>query len=65
MTKYYDCIEFWKRQGVEKEENLIALALNDCGELTPHYESVLNTILPIVIGVKDKSKDGFLIGKGL
>ena len=65
MANYWDCVKFWQLQGVEKEDNLIALALNDCNELTEYYRGVYNRIVPVIMSVKDKSTKGFLIGLGL
>lgn len=28
-TLFYDCVEFWQRMGVKKEDNIVALATYD------------------------------------
>lgn len=65
MAKYWDCVQFWQRQGVEKEENLIALALNDCGGLDEHYRRIYADILPTIESAHNKGADGFLSGEAL
>lgn len=64
---YYDCIKFWQEQGVEKEDNLIALASSDIKIFPNDYYKNLAAKLIAEIQQIDNSKkgqNGFLKGLG-
>ena len=82
MTKhdyiYTDCIDFWMRMGVRKEDNLMALALADLNILTgveyereiweayycERFEQVRKVIMQPQFN-ENRGREGFLANSGL
>lgn len=82
MTKYdfiyQDCIQFWMRMGVRKEDNLIALALADVNNLcgVPYEQEIwdayyrerfekVRTVIMQSQFDENRGRDGFLTQSGL
>lgn len=75
---YFDCCAFWNRMGVQKEDNIIALALADlqfCGKKDfmieaweSHYKGVAEQAIAEIIQPKyneRRGEEGFLSDSGL
>lgn len=75
---FYDCCEFWKRMGVQKEDNIIALALADLinvckknfrlDDWNAYYKAIAEKAIAEIKKPKyneGRGQNGFLAGSGL